>query len=463
MLDQDFRPTDPMARYKVSTDDDLKRIIENNEKQKGLTYISDRGWIPIIFESYPGAWQMNVEIRVETFLSHPTVYACVTQIASDIGKLRLRLTKPEGEIWVETEDKSISPILKKPNPFQIRQKFIESWLISKLTGGNTYVLKERNQQGKIKNLYILDYDRVKPLVSESGEVFYQLGLDYLSRVDRPIPAAPASEIIHDTMECLFHPLVGIPPMYAGSLAAQQGLNIQNSSSAFFGNHARPSGILTAPGAISDATATRLKDSWQTNYTGANAGKVAVLGDGLDYKVISQNAVDSQLVDQLKWSDEKICSIFKVPPYKVYVGPMPTYDNAEVLDKIYYASCLQRLIEGIEELLDVGLNLPANLGTEFDLDDLMRMDSVLKMRTAGEGVKAGILSPNEGRKKFSLPPVKGGETPYLQEQNYSLAALDERDKTNPLAAKKPAAPPSPDEDKGVFDFEVEKEMATGVIA
>jgi len=411
-------------------------------KKKGLTYVSDRGWIPIIYESFPGAWQQNTQIQVETFLTHPTVYACVTQIASDVGKLRLRLTKLDNGIWIETEDKSFSPILKKPNPYQIRQKFIEYWLISKLTAGNTYVLKERSADGKVKVLYILDPNKVKPLVSDSGDVFYQLGIDYLSKLDRDIPAAPASEIIHDTMECLFHPLVGIPPMYAGNLAVQQGLNIQNSSSAFFGNHARPSGILTAPGAITTETAERLKTQWQANYTGTNAGKVAVLGDGLEYKPISQNAVDSQLAEQLKWTDERICSIFKVPPYKVYVGPMPTYDNAEVLDKIYYASCLQRLIEAIEELLDVGLNVPPNLGTEFDLDDLMRMDSVLKMRTAGEGVKAGILSPNEGRKKFSLLPVQGGDTPYLQEQNYSLAALDERDRNNPWSKNTPK--PNPDQ-------------------
>ncbi len=417
-------------------------------KKKGLTYVNDRGWIPIIYESFPGAWQQNTEIKVETFLTHPTVYACVTQIASDVGKLRLRLTELSNGIWIETQDKeqsSILEILKKPNHYQIRQKFIEYWLISKLTNGNTYILKERNRDESVKRLYILDPNKVRPLVSDSGDVFYALGIDYLSHIDREFPTAPASEIIHDTMECLFHPLVGIPPMYAGNLATQQGLNIQNSSSAFFGNHARPSGILTAPAAISDATAERLKTAWQANYTGVNAGKVAVLGDGLEYKPISQNAVDSQLTEQLKWTDERICSIFKVPPYKVYVGPMPTYDNAEVLDKIYYASCLQRLIEAIEELLDVGLNLPANLGTEFDLDDLMRMDSVLKMRTAGEGVKAGILSPNEGRKKFSMLPVKGGDTPYLQEQNYSLAALDDRDRTNPLAAKKPAAPPAEEDE------------------
>jgi HK97 family phage portal protein len=419
----------------------LQKIIRNFQK-KALSSVDGRGWIPIVYESFLGAWQQNIEVTAEVALSHPIVYACITQIAGDLGKLRLRLTEHKESIWQETESAAFSPVLRNPNRYQTRQKFIEQWVISKLINGNAYMLKERDARGIVVALYVLDPMRVWPLVADNGSVFYSLQVDNLSSLDRQIPAAPASEIIHDRMECLFHPLVGIPPMFAGALAVKQGLNIQKQSSYFFGNNSRPSGILTAPGVISEPTAARLKTDWQANYTGENSGKVAVLGDGLKYDAISQTALDSQLVEQLKWSDEKICSIFKVPPYKVFVGPMPTYDNAEVLDKIYYAGCLQRLIEAIESLLDDGLSLPSKYGTEFDLDDLMRMDSALLMRTAAEGVKSGFMSPNEARAKISLGPVKGGQSPYLQQQNYSLAALDERDKKSPLAVQPPPPAPAP---------------------
>jgi hypothetical protein len=45
----------------------------------------------------------------------------------------------------------------------------------------------------------------------------------------------------------------------------------------------------------------------------------------------------------------------------------------------------------------------------------------------------------------LKPVKGGETPYLQQQNFSLAALDARDRANPAPATTtptPTATPDP---------------------
>jgi HK97 family phage portal protein len=413
-------------------------------------YGSGRGWWPILVrDHYPGAWQRNDEIRLQDVLSFPTVFACVTLIASDIGKLRVKLMEQDNfGIWSEIESPAFSPVLRKPNHFQTRVKFFEQWIVSKLTHGNTYVLKERDQRGVVVALTILDPQRVKPLVAPNGDVYYELGEDWLAGLDEQRVAAPASEIIHDLMVPLYHPLVGVTPVYACGLAALQGLKIQNSSLNFFANGATPGGILIAPGAISDTTAQTLKEKWEANYSGQNAGKVAVLGDGLKYEPMSVNAVDSELIDQLKWSAETVCSCFHIPPYMVGVGEAPTLNNIEALNQQYYSQCLQSLIENLEVCLDEGLGLDKQkdgrrYGTEFDLQGLLRMDTAAKVKAAADAIKAGFLSPNEARWQFDLKPVEGGETPYLQQQNYSLAALNKRDqKADPFASSNPA--PKPDE-------------------
>ena len=112
-----------------------------------------------------------------------------------------------------------------------------------------------------------------------------------------------------------------------------------------------------------------------------------------------------------------------------VGPPPTYNNIEALQGQYYAQCLQAHIEAIEVLLDEGLGFRPvfgnQLGVEFDLDGLLRMDTATVK--AGDALKSGALAPNEARARyFDLPPTEGGESPYLQIQNYSLAALARRD-------------------------------------
>ncbi len=409
---------------------------------------NSRGWMATVLESFTGAWQQNIEINQDTVLTYSAVFACVTLIASDIGKLRIKFVEQDNDgIWTEVMDSPYAEVLKRPNRYQTRIKFIEQWIVSKLIHGNTYVLKQRNARGVVEAMYVLDPTRVVPLVAPDGSVFYQLKRDDLSGVRGDDVTVPASEIIHDTMVALFHPLVGVSPIYACGLAATQGVRIQTNSAKFFGNNSTPGGILTAPGAIGDDTALRLKQDWQSKYSGDNAGKIAVLGDGLRYEAMAFNARDSQLIEQLKLSAETVCSCFHVPPFKVHIGQMPASANAQMFNQIYYSDCLQSLIENLELMLDDGLGYSSmtdggkRYGTELDLDGLLRMDPMAMIEAAGEGVKSSVFKPDEARKKLNLSPVPGGNTPYMQQQNYSLAALAQRDATNPLAVQAPIPAPA----------------------
>ena len=408
-------------------------------RQKAMASVGDgRGWWPLIRESFPGAWQRNVEVKFDSVLSNHADFACRTLIASDVGKLRIKLVRKADKIWEEITSPAFSPVLRKPNLFQTRQQFIESWVLSKLQRGNAYILKQRDERRVVYRLYVLDPMRVMPLVAEDGSVWYQLHSDNLAGIPSTL-VVPASEIIHDRFNCFFHPLVGLSPIFASGLAAMQGLAIQGNSTTFFQNGCQPGGILTAPGAIADETALRLKEYWDQNFTGANRGKVAVLGDGLKYEALAVKAVDAQLIEQLKWTAEVICSTYHVPPYKVGMGAMPTYNNIQSLNVEYYSQCLQTLIEAIEACLDEGLALEGTgMGTEFDLDGLLRMDTTSLTTSIKEAVGGGVMTPNEGRRKLDLPPIAGGDSVYLQEQNYSLEALAKRD-----AREDPFNPPSPE--------------------
>jgi HK97 family phage portal protein len=408
--------------------------------KKAFESVSSRGgWWPIVHEPFAGAWQRNIERRVEDVLACSTVYTCISLIAGDIGKMRLRLVQQDKNgIWTETESSAFSPVLKKPNRYQTRQQFIENWMVSKLSRGNTYVLKQRDQRGVVVALYILDPCTVKPMVADDGSVWYQLSKDNLSNVPTAIPYVPASEIIHDRMKALYHPLCGVSPLHACGLSAAQAIKIQEGSESFFANGAMPGGILVAPGKISELTVKSLKDQWDNNYSGQNRGKVAVLGDNLRYERMTLTAHDAQLIEQLKWTAENVAACFMVPGYMVGAGDPPSYNNIEALNQQYYSQCLQTHIEAIEALLDEGLPLPKKYGCEFNLDDLLRMDTATLVRSEAEAVKAGIKAPNEARARLNLGPAKGGNSPMMQQQNFSLEALAER----PTASATPPPPAPP---------------------
>ncbi len=394
-------------------------------------------------------FQTDVEVNRESVLAQSTVFACMTLIASDIGKLSLNLVERDTNgIWTPTTIPAFSPVLRRPNSFQSMQQFLEQWMFSLLSFGNTYILKERDKRGVVVALYILDPSRVTVLIAEDGSIFYQLQTDNLANITEPIAAAPASEIIHDRYNHEFHPLVGIPPVFAYGLSATQALKIQTNSAKFFENMSQPGGILTAPTKISDTTAARLKEYFDKNFSGRSVGKVAVLGDNLKYEQMSVNPVEAELVDQLKLTAAQICSAFHVPAYMVGAGEVPPNNNIQALTIQYFGQCLQSLMKRVEEALDYGLGLSVvkgkTLGTMFDKDELFLMDTETMANSLKILTGAGITSPNEARRKLNYGPVPGGGTPYLQEQNWPLDQLTKRDiSERPATAPKPIAPPQDD--------------------
>ena len=169
---------------------------------------------------------------------------------------------------------------------------------------------------------------------------------------------------------------------------------------------------------------------------------------------------AQLIEQLQWTVEDVARCFSMPLWKIGAAPMPAIGNSEMSQRAYYAETLQNLMEGIEVLLDEGLNLPSNYGVEFDLDTLMRMDTPALYQSISEGVRGGWLAPNEGRKKANLPPAEGGDSPLAQQQNYSLEALAKRDaQADPFGTATPAPQlPAPDPEKTSAEF-FQKALAT----
>lgn len=400
-----------------------------------------------ILEPFPGAWQQNVEEKRCDLLCYPTLYACLDRISSDMGLMPFKLQKlQDNGIWVDDNaNTSYNPVLRKQNRYQTAQQFREYWLISKLTDGNTYVLKERDARGVVVRLYILDPCAVMPMVTESGDVYYQL---MFSRADNLLPQqypatqviVPASEIIHDRMNCFHHQLIGVPPLCAAYWPALKNLKILKDSTNYFANGARPSGILTAPAGMSDEDAEAVKAYWNQNFTGENSGKVGLIGADLKFTPFSFTSADAQLVAQMEYSDAQICQPFGIPPYIIGKGTLPAGLKVDDLFNIYLRTALQKHIEAMENLLEEGLGVTMPQGIDMDTEPLLRMDFQKRAEVWGGMVGNGLATPNEGRLPFNLPPLEGGDTVYLQQQDYPLdqVAQNKIAQANP-APVEPAAP------------------------
>lgn len=396
-----------------------------NRKKSLSAPETGRGWLPLtVDEPFTGAWQMNRELHRTDMQSYHSVFACMSLIAGDIGKLRFD-TKSRRDGVLQSAPSRLNRVLNKPNEMQTWQQFAECWVLSKLSHGNAYIYKQRDVFGDIWRLSVLNPERVQPLISDNGQVFYRIMRDKTFGIGQDI-VLPASEMIHDRFNCLYHPLVGISPITASAISISQGSAIQASQTTLFQNAARPGGVLTVPQAISRDKAEEIKARWNENYQGLKQGGIAVLGDGAKYEGIAMSSSDSQMIEQLKMTAEIICSVFHVPAFKVGMGTIPAGQKVGDLNEIYYSDCLQTLIEAMENLIDAHFELEDGIEVEADISSLIRMDGASQMAYLKEGTLSGIMSPNEARATLGLAPVIGGESPLMQQQNYSLAALARRD-------------------------------------
>lgn len=378
----------------------------------------------VISEPFTGAWQKNVEEKQGDLITYPTLYACIYRIASDIGKLPFSLRqRDKSGVWVEVSNPAYDPVLRKPNGFQTPAQFREYWAITKLTQGNAYVLKRRDERGVVTSLYVLDPEKVLPMVSDSGAVFYQLRTDALNTLPEGYPAenliVPASEIIHDRCMTIHHPLIGVPPLAAAHWPALKNMKIMRSATEFFANNAQPGGLLTAPAGMNEEDSKAVQEYWAQNFTGNNSGKVAVIGADMKFTPFAMKSIDAQMVEQMRYSDEQICQPFGIPPFKVGIGTIPAGLGVDGLNQLYYSDALQTHIEHMELLLDDGLRITRPLGVELDLEALLRMDEGKRADVATKLVGGGVETPNEGRLRFNRSPLEGGDTVYMQQQDIPL--------------------------------------------
>lgn len=423
--------------------------LEIKRAEKALHAVSDwRGGWHRIQEPFTGAWQRNCEEKQADLLCYPALYACLSRIAGDIAKLPFQLQERKANgIWEALDNPAYSPVLRKPNHYQTQQQFREAWILSKLIHGNAYILKRRDARNVVDRLYVLDPTRVMPMVADGGDVFYQLNYpDSANLLPANYPAKqltiPASEIIHDRLNCFHHQLIGVPPLCAAHWPAVMGMKILKTSAEFFSNAAQPAGILTGPAGMSEPDANALREFWN----GRVPGNIEVIGADLKFTSFAMKSADAQLIEQLRYTAEEICQPFGIKPYKIGVGTVPGGWKADDVNVEYYGDTLSPLIEAMENLLDEGLNVSMPLGIGLDTEPLWRMDEGKLAEVETKLVQGMVKKPDESRRRMNLAPTPGGDTLWGQHQDYPLGMLAERDDLNPVAPESVPAMPAPEEEE-----------------
>jgi HK97 family phage portal protein len=335
----------------------------------------------------------------------------------------------------------LSRVLRRPNDYQTISDFLLNVTRKLYSRGEAFALALRNDRGEIEQLHWMREGSA--LVAEDGSVFYNLsGNEVIERrFDLSMPV-PGREVLHVRLHTPRHPLKGVSPILATTLELAMSGAVLNQQIAFYLNQARPSFILETDEKPNAETAALIRQRWEEQTSGINAGKTPILTWGLKAHEVTKTASDGQLADMLKMNDANVALAFRVPLAVLGVGGT-TFASTELLMQSWIASglgfCLNHLEEAFGQLFKLR-GWPDEY-LELNTAALQRSAHRERIEALARGVISGIFSPDEARASEDLPAVEGGHgaMPRVQQQVVPLSYGTDLKPPDPNKAA-PAAPP-----------------------
>ena len=368
----------------------------------------------------------NSGVRVDELRAMQTsaVYACVKILSETVASLPLHLYKKgkDGKNEQAEEHPLFSCLYETPNEEMTSFEFRETMMTSLLLWGNAYARKIRDRAGHVCELWYLKPDR---MTVERDSVTSKIKYTYSDDVTNQTYEYTPDQVFH-LKGLSLDGVKGISPIAQAREAVGLSLATEEYGAKFFGNGARPGGVLEHPGILKDPE--RLRESWNKVYQGTrNSHKVAVLEEGMKYHTIGIAPEDAQFLETRKYQVNEICRIFRVPPHLVGDLERATFSNIEHQSIEFVQHTIRpwlvRWEQGISRsLLDEKERLL--YFARFNVDGLLRGDYKSRMEGYAIGRQNGWLSINDIRRleDMALVPQEKGGDEYLVNGNMIQAAV-----------------------------------------
>lgn len=304
----------------------------------------------------------------------------------------------------------------RPNPLMDALVFQELLQSHALAWGNGYAEIERNGAGDPIALWPLPPNRVTPEVTD----------DRLSIRYKFIDTDGKPQFIR--FENMFHLKgLGFDGIKGFSVVriARESLGttkaIERYGSRFFENNATPPAVLEYPGVLTDTSVTNLRNSWEKQHKGPdNAGKIAILEQGMKLNQIGVPPEDAQYLSSRKFSVIEIARWLDIPPHMLKELERATFSNIEQQGIEFVTLTLVKWFKRWEHEANFKLfntEDRSRFFAEFIPNALLRGDTKARFEAYRMSISSGWMNRNEIRIIENLNPDEPELDKYLQPLNF----------------------------------------------
>jgi len=236
------------------------------------------------------------------------VFACVQILSRGLATPPLKLFERLKPGRREAEELNLYYLLHdQPNPEMSSYKWRETKQGHLSTWGNAYSEIEWDMSsGTVKALWPLRPDRMQ-VTREKGKLWYVYTLPNGERV-----GLPAYRVFH-VKGFGFNGLTGYSPIGLAREAIGLDMAAERYGGKFFGNDARPGGVIKHPLKLTEEAETRLRKSWTKMHQGLdNAHRIAILDEGMEWEAIGLPNKDIQFIENRKFQKGEIATLYNIP-------------------------------------------------------------------------------------------------------------------------------------------------------
>lgn len=178
-----------------------------------------------------------------------------------------------------------------------------------------------------------------------------------------------------------------------------------------------SSVITRPPGVkwSDAARKQFTESWKSKFAGdgPDVGGTPILEDGMTLNKVDFSAKEQEFIEGTRLSLNTVASVYHVNPTMIGLLDNANYSNVREFRKMLYGDTLGPVIAQFEDRMNSFL-LPmlgmdnTRFYVEFNVQEKLQGNFEEQAKVMQTMVGAPIMTRNEGRARFNLPKVEGGD-------------------------------------------------------
>lgn len=324
-------------------------------------------------------------------LNLSVVYSCVNIRANTIAKMPLHVYKKVKE-GKERVTNDISELLEvRPNPYMTPFVFKHTISCHVDLWGNAYVWMESNR-GTTVALWVLDPSVTSIYLDNNNQLWY------ITNIRNNTYKFKSEEVLHlkalSTDGIIGKSRITIARETLGNIKAAQKL-----LGKFYANGTTAKGIITYADKLEKDTKENIRNEWMKANSGLNnAGKVAIMDMGLDYKTIGMNFEDAQFIQLTKFGVEEIARIYNVPLHMLNSLDRSTFNNIQQQSLDFISNSIQPTLTDWEEEVRFKAfstqQKKQGYYVKFNMTSALRADDETRAKFYKEMLGMGVYSIND---------------------------------------------------------------------